>query len=173
MHLLEKLSRLQLLVFDLDGVLTNGKLLIMPNGEWVREMDIKDGFALQHAVKSGFIIAVITGSSSTPVKQRLSKLGIELFFENTASKSIIINELLLRYGIDKSASMFMGDDIPDLDAFAAVSVKCCPADAATDVLEKADYISPRTGGNGCVRDIVEKIMRTQGKWLITSNTKSI
>lgn len=173
MHLLEKISHLRLLVFDLDGVLTNGKLLILPNGEWVREMDIKDGFALQYAVKAGLIIAVITGSSSIPVKQRLSRLGIELFFENAVSKSIIINDLLSKYGIDKSAAMFMGDDIPDLDAFTAVSVKCCPADAASDVLEMADYISPKNGGNGCVRDVIEKILRAQGKWVMGSTIQSI
>lgn len=173
MHLLEKLARIKLLVFDLDGVMTNGKILVMPQGEWIREMDVKDGFALQYAIKSGLVVAVITGSSSVPVKDRLLKLGIELFYENIAKKSLVIQALLTKYKMDKSDAMFMGDDIPDLDAFEAVGVKCCPRDASTDVLEKADYISPKTGGNGCVRDIIEKIMRAQGKWIGATQIQSI
>jgi 3-deoxy-D-manno-octulosonate 8-phosphate phosphatase (KDO 8-P phosphatase) len=173
MHLLEKLEQVRLLVFDLDGVLTNGKILVMPNGEWIREMDIKDGYAIQHAVKSGLNVAVITGSSSKPVKERLLKLGVELFFENTPQKSLIINQLLSKLNIDKSSALFMGDDLPDLDAFEAVGVKTCPADAATELLQRADYISPKSGGNGCVRDIIEKVLRTQGKWSAPVNIQSI
>jgi len=173
MHLLEKLSKVKLLVFDLDGVLTNGKLLVMPNGEWIREMDIKDGYALQHAVKSGLKVAVITGSFSIPVKERLSSLGIELFFENTPQKSLIIKQLIEDFAIDKDSVLFMGDDLPDLDAFDAVGVKTCPADAATELLQVADYISPQSGGNGCVRDIIEKTLRTQGKWSAPTNIQSI
>jgi 3-deoxy-D-manno-octulosonate 8-phosphate phosphatase (KDO 8-P phosphatase) len=173
MQLLEKLAQVKLLVFDLDGVLTNGKLLVMPNGEWIREMDIKDGYALQHAVKSGLKVAVITGSNSIPVKERLSKLGIEMFYENTSQKSLIINKLLIEFNFDKSAALFMGDDLPDLDAFGAVGIKTCPADAAPELLQKADYISPKPGGNGCVRDIIEKTLRTQGKWSAPNNIQSI
>jgi 3-deoxy-D-manno-octulosonate 8-phosphate phosphatase (KDO 8-P phosphatase) len=173
MHLLEKLSGVKLLVFDLDGVLTNGKLLVMPNGEWIREMDIKDGYALQHAVKSCMKVAVISGSNSTPVKERLSRLGVELFYENTPMKSLIINQLLSQFNIDKSAALFMGDDLPDLDAFKAVGIKTCPSDAAPELLQLADYISPRSGGNGCVRDIIEKTLRTQGKWFAPNNIQSI
>lgn len=173
MHLLEKLEQVRLLVFDLDGVLTNGKILVMPNGEWIREMDIKDGYAIQHAVKSGLKVAVITGSSSAPVKERLLKLGVELFFENVPQKSLIINQLLSKLHIDKSSALFMGDDLPDLDAFEAVGVKTCPADAATELLQLADYISPKSGGNGSVRDIIEKVLRTQGKWSEPANIQSI
>lgn len=173
MHLLEKLEQVKLLVFDLDGVLTNGKILIMPDGEWIREMDIKDGYAIQHAVKTGLKVAVITGSSSKPVKERLLKLGVELFFENTPQKSLIVNELLSDLSIDKSSALFMGDDLPDLDAFKAVGVKTCPADAATELLQLADYISPKSGGDGCVRDIIEKVLRTQGKWSSSANIQSI
>lgn len=173
MHLLEKLAQVKLLVFDLDGVMTNGKILVMPNGEWIREMDIKDGYSLQHAVKSGLKVAVITGSNSVQVKERLSKLGVELFYENISKKSLIINQLLTDFFIDKSAVLFMGDDLPDLDAFGAVGIKTCPADAAPELLQMADYISPKTGGNGCVRDIIEKTLRTQGKWFAPTNIQSI
>ena len=173
MHLLEKLKQVKLLVFDLDGVLTNGKILVMPNGEWIREMDIKDGYALQCAIKAGLKVAVITGSSSLPVKERLSRLGIELFFENTPQKSLVINQLVSELNLDKSTALFMGDDIPDLDAFEAVGIKTCPSDAAPELLQLADYISPKSGGHGCVRDIIEKTLRTQGKWTASSNIQSI
>lgn len=173
MHLLEKLAQIKLLVFDLDGVLTNGKLLVMPNGEWIRQMDIKDGYALQHAVKAGLKVAVITGSFSAPVKERLSRLGIELFFENTPKKSLIIKQLIAQFDIEKSSVLFMGDDIPDLDAFEAVGIKSCPADAAPELMQLADYISPKSGGDGCARDIIEKILRVQGKWSATTHIQSI
>jgi len=173
MHLLEKLAQIKLLVFDLDGVLTNGKILVMPNGDWIREMDIKDGYALQHAVKSGLKVAVITGSATVPVRERLSRLGIELFFENIPQKSLIINKLLVEFGFEKASVLFMGDDLPDLDAFEAVGLKACPSDAAPELLQLADYISPKTGGNGCVRDIIEKTLRSQGKWTAASNIQSI
>ena len=163
----------KLVIFDLDGVLTNGKVSVMPNGEWIREMDIKDGFALQHAVKSGLQIAVITGSFSTAVGERLKKLGIHNYFQNVSSKSAILNELMKRLAIKPEAVLFMGDDIPDLDAFSVVGLKACPADAVTEIIENADYISPQPGGNGCVRDIIEKVLRTQGKWSAPKNIQSI
>ena len=173
MSLLEKFSHVKLLAFDLDGVLTNGKLLVMPDGEWIREMDIKDGYALQYAVKSGLHIAVITGSSSKAVGKRLAKLGIEDFFENTSSKADVLSSLIKRLNLKTDEVLFMGDDIPDLDAFHASGVKTCPADAVQEVIEKADYISPFAGGHGCVRDIIEKVMRTKGLWLNNKNIQSI
>ena len=173
MSILEKFAQVQLLAFDLDGVLTNGKLLIMPNGEWVREMDIKDGYALQHAVKSGLHVAVITGSSSPSVGKRLQKLGINDYFENTSSKSMVLSKLMERFNLSPDQVLFMGDDIPDLDAFGIAGCKACPADAVQEVQAHADYISPKTGGNGCVRDVVEKVMKTKDLWLNSTNTQSI
>lgn len=158
---------------DLDGVLTNGKLLIYPEGNWIREMDIKDGYAIQYAVRSGLNIAVITGSSSLPVKERLAKLGVDLYFENVPSKSVKVKELLKALHLVSEDVMFIGDDIPDLDAFSAVGLKACPNDAVQEVKEAADYISPFNGGNGCVRDILEKILRVQGKWALQKQISSI
>lgn len=173
MSLLEKFSRVKLIAFDLDGVLTNGKLLIMPDGEWIREMDIKDGYALQHAVKAGLHIAVITGSSSQAVGQRLKKLGINHFFEHTTSKAEVLSSLIKTFALQHDEVLFMGDDIPDLDAFNVAGIKTCPADAVQEVIAKADYISPCTGGNGCARDVIEKVMKTKGLWLNNTSTQSI
>lgn len=173
MSILEKFSRIKLLAFDLDGVLTNGKLLIMPDGEWIRQMDIKDGYALQHAIKSGLEIAVITGSSSSAVGSRLKKLGIVHYFENTGSKSAVLSSLANQLGIALDQVLFMGDDIPDLDAFQVAGCKVCPADAVQEVIEVADYISPIKGGEGCVREVIEKVMRTKDIWHNSTHTQSI
>lgn len=173
MSVLEKFSRVKLLAFDLDGVMTNGKLLVMPDGEWIRQMDIKDGYALQHAVKSGLHLAVITGSSSSAVGKRLQKLGILDYFENTASKSTVLLSLTQKYNLHSDEVLFMGDDIPDLDAYKVAGCKVCPADAVQEVIAQADYISPYNGGNGCVRDVIEKVMRASDLWMNSTNTQSI
>jgi 3-deoxy-D-manno-octulosonate 8-phosphate phosphatase (KDO 8-P phosphatase) len=173
MSIFEKFSRIKLLAFDLDGVLTNGKLLIMPDGEWVREMDIKDGFALQHAIKSGLHIAIITGSSSEPIGKRLNKLGVQEYFQNTGSKAAVLQSLMQKFKLQKDEVLFMGDDIPDLEAFEVSGCKTCPADAVTEIMGMADYISPKKGGDGCARDVIEKVMKCRDIWTNSTNTQSI
>lgn len=173
MSVLEKFSRVKLLAFDLDGVLTDGKLLVMPEGEWIRQMDIKDGYALQHAVRSGLHIAIITGSSSSAVGKRLQKLGIDNYFENTASKSTVLLSLTQQFKLQLDEVLFMGDDIPDLDAYKMAGCKVCPADAVQEIINEADYVSPFKGGYGCVRDVIEKVMKTQDRWMNSTNTQSI
>lgn len=171
--MIDAFQQIRLVIMDLDGVLTNGKLLIMDDGNWVREMDIKDGYAIQFAVRSGLKLAVVTGSSSNAVKERMAKLGVELFFENQKEKSVIVQELMIKFGLSAEQTLFIGDDIPDLDAFRVVGLKTCPVDAVTEVRSIADYISPYHGGNGCVRDILEKVLRIQGKWVVPSHISSI
>jgi len=164
MNVLQKFVPVNTLVFDMDGVLTDGGLLIMPNGEWIRRMHIKDGYALQLAVKSGYLIVVITGSTSEPVSSRLHKLGILEVHQQVGNKRLLLQELTERYKRKPEEVMYMGDDVPDLQPMGFAGVSCCPADACRDILETADYISPVNGGEGCVRDVIEKIMRVQGKW---------
>jgi 3-deoxy-D-manno-octulosonate 8-phosphate phosphatase (KDO 8-P phosphatase) len=173
MSVLEKFSRVKLLAFDLDGVLTNGKLWIMPDGEWLRQMDIKDGYALQHAIKSGLQIAVITGSHSSAVGSRLKKLGITHYYENTNAKSAVLSSLTHQLGIVSEEVLFMGDDIPDIDAFNVAGCRVCPADAVQEIIEIVDYISPIKGGEGCVREVIEKVMRAKGIWHNPTHTQSI
>lgn len=172
-HLLVKFSKIKLLAFDLDGVLTNGKLLIQKDQHWLREMDIKDGLALQMAIQQNFQIAVITGSYSDACAERLKYLGVKHFIQKAKRKSEQINELMSTYQLHKEEVLFMGDDLPDLDAFSVSGLKTCPADAATEIKIQADYISPRNGGDGAVRDVIEKVMRTQDKWQIQGSTQSI
>lgn len=163
-HILERFSKIKLLAFDLDGVLTNGKLIIQPENEWIREMDIKDGLALQLAVKNNFQIAVITGSFSEPVRKRLEYLGIDHFFQKVGSKSSKILELMDLYSLQQDQVLFMGDDLPDLDGFSVCGLKACPSDAVEEVKQAVDYISCKKGGDGCVRDVIEKVLKTQQKW---------
>ena len=164
---------IKLMVFDLDGVLTNGKILLIIDGEWIREMDIKDGYAIQLALKSGIEIAVVSGSHSNQVDQRLKKLGVETFIQGVSQKSAHLLDLMHKYSLEMENLLYMGDDIPDLDAFAVAGVKACPADAAEDVKVAADFISLKNGGDGCVREIIEKVMRVQDKWKIDKTIKAI
>ena len=172
-HLLVRFSKIKLMAFDLDGVLTNGKLLIQNDEQWLREMDIKDGLAIQLAVQQGFHVAVITGSFSDAVEQRLQYLGVNNFFQKIKKKSEKIEELMSLYCLQSDQVLFMGDDLPDLDAFNVSGLKTCPADAVREIKEKADYISIRNGGDGAARDVIEKVMKTQGKWHTAKMTSSI
>jgi len=174
MNLLERLLNINLMVFDLDGVLTNGKVLLNSDGEWLRQMDIKDGFAIQYAIKSGIEIAVVSGSHSAQVEQRLKKLGVEVFVQGATCKSDHLLFLLEKLSLKKDNLLYMGDDIPDLDAFSVSGIKTCPADAVHEIKEAADFISLKNGGDGCVREIIEKVMRVQGKWDVNKyNIQSI
>ena len=171
--LIELFRKIRLVIFDMDGVLTDGKLLIQENNNWVRKMDIKDGYAIQHAIRNGLSIAVITGSFSNAVRERMSYLGVDSFHEKVKDKGEKVLELAGAIGVSTDEIIFVGDDIPDLSAFDKVGVRACPADAVQDVKERSDFISQYQGGNGCVREILEKILRVQGKWQFSTKIASI
>lgn len=172
-NLIVLFNSIRLVVMDMDGVLTDGKLLLLDDSNWVRKMDIKDGYAIQLAVKKGLKIAVVTGSFSEAVKSRMAKLGVDAFHENVKKKGNKIEELAQLHGLSKEEILFIGDDIPDLAAFYAVGTKACPADAVEAIKEKADYVSRFKGGDGCVRDVLEKILKVQGLWNNGADISSI
>jgi 3-deoxy-D-manno-octulosonate 8-phosphate phosphatase (KDO 8-P phosphatase) len=172
MNVLQKFVPVTTMVFDMDGVLTDGTVLVMPDDEWIRKMHIRDGYALQLAVKSGYRVIVITGSSSEPVAGRLHKLGIQEVYQKVGNKLQLLQEIMLRHNSRQEEIMYMGDDIPDLAVMKYAGVSCCPSDACRDILEMADYISPCNGGEGCVRDVIEKIMRVQRKWQADADVAS-
>lgn len=172
MNVLSKFKPVSTILMDMDGVLTDGSLLLDPSGEWLRKMNIKDGYALQLAVRKGYRLIVITGSSSKPVEERLHKLGITEIYEQVNDKASCVQQIQERYGLSTTEIMFIGDDVPDLSVMEIVGVSCCPSDAAQDVLNKADYISSFKGGEGCVREILEKLMRLQDKWDIRTDVRS-
>jgi 3-deoxy-D-manno-octulosonate 8-phosphate phosphatase (KDO 8-P phosphatase) len=151
-------------VFDIDGVLTDGTIWVMPDGEQVRRMHIKDGFALQLAVHSGYPVLVISGSARSSVENRLHKLGIRDVHFSVSDKAGFLQTKMQELGWDPSLTLYMGDDLPDLPAMSLVGLPACPQDAAPELLSMARYISPVSGGMGCVRDVIEQVLRLNGHW---------
>jgi 3-deoxy-D-manno-octulosonate 8-phosphate phosphatase (KDO 8-P phosphatase) len=151
--------------FDVDGVFTNGSVMLHPGGEFIRMMNIKDGFAVQHAVKMGYPIAIISGGYSKMVRKRFSSLGVKDVFMKCASKMEAYNTFLTRYQMQPGDILYMGDDLPDYEVMKISGFAACPSDAAVEIRQLAHYISPVKGGEGCVRDIIEQVMRLQGKWI--------
>ncbi|MBK8388111.1 MAG: HAD hydrolase family protein [Saprospiraceae bacterium] len=161
-----KFNAITTFIFDVDGVFTDGSLLVTEQGEFLRIMNTRDGQGIKFALDAGYKVFVITKGASTGVKKRFQLLGLTEIFDMVQDKGIALSEIKDRYQIGQDEILFMGDDIPDLLIFPFVGISACPADAANDVLCKADYISPLEGGKGCVREIVEKVMRIQDKWVV-------
>lgn len=172
MHILSRLKLIKTFVFDMDGVLTDGSLIITNDNQWLRRMNVRDGYALQLAVKSGFNIIVISGSDSPQVADRLQKLGVTNVFMNIKEKEKFFREFFLREKLALNETLFMGDDIPDYSCMKIVGIAACPVDAAFEIKEMADYISPLRGGYGCVRDVLEKVMKLNNKWTLQSSIPS-
>ena len=164
MSYLEKFQAIKAFVFDIDGVLTDGRVILLPSGEQMRYMHSKDGYALQLAVKKGYHVAVISGSNSEQVKERLQGLGITDVYLKSSHKDEAMTDFMYSYGLEPENIMYMGDDIPDLAALHMIGLPACPADAAPEVKEVVGLIAKAKGGEGCVREIIEQIMRSQGKW---------
>lgn len=161
---LQQLEKIKVVFLDVDGVLTDGSVLVTEEGEQLRTMNIKDGYALQWAVKQGLKICIISGGKSTGVVKRLNGLGITDVFIGISDKLGCLNAYLTQHSIDTNEALYMGDDIPDIPVLHRCGLKTCPQDAAVDVKAIVDYISPLPGGKGCVRDILEKILRAKGLW---------
>lgn len=164
MNVLEKFSAISTFVFDIDGVLTDGTVLVLDNGLQARRMHIKDGFALQMAQKNGYRVLVVSGGHSPQVQQRLEKLGITDVHLSVLDKKAFIQDYITRHQLTSKEVLYMGDDLPDLPAMSVVGLATCPADAVTEVLQAVHYISPLNGGFACVRDVIEKVMKLHGKW---------
>lgn len=152
------------LIFDVDGVLTNGIVTVFPNGELVRQMNIKDGYALKAAVKAGYNVCIISGGKNEGVRTRLENLGIKDVYLGAHNKLVQYNEILEKYNLNPEHIMYMGDDIPDAPVMEKVGVPCCPNDAVRELQQLSVYISDKKGGEGCARDVIEQVMRVQGKW---------
>jgi 3-deoxy-D-manno-octulosonate 8-phosphate phosphatase (KDO 8-P phosphatase) len=167
----ELLNQVKALVFDVDGVLTDGNLILMPNGELVRTMNIKDGIIMKLAVKSGYHLCIITGGSSQAVKDRLNRLGISDVYLKCHDKLDALKEFVSIYNVKMEEVLYMGDDLIDYEVMSKVGVPVCPKDAVTEIKEISLYISDKDGGKGCVRDIIEQVMKVQGKWGIPDFNK--
>ena len=151
-------------IFDVDGVLTNGMLLVMPDGEFLRSMNIKDGYAMQLAMKKGYLIVIISGGHSTGVPIRLKRLGIQEVHMGVVDKKEVLNSIITKYNLKQSEILYMGDDIPDRDVLGQCGVPCCPSDAVPEIKSQCIYVSQKSGGDGCARDVIEQVMRLHGSW---------
>lgn len=161
----ELLPKVTTLIFDYDGVMTNGSLWVMPDGDMVRMGNVKDGYAVQHAVKNGYNVAIISGGKSRSMEQRMAMLNVPHVFLGVGRKIEVLKQFMEDHQLEPEQIMYMGDDIPDMEVLKHVGVACCPADAVYEVKEICDYISHAKGGEGCVRDIVEQVLKVQGKWM--------
>lgn len=151
-------------VLDVDGVLTNGDIILMPGMQPVRKMNAKDGYAMQLAVRNGIRMAIITGGRSPEVKERLNGLGITDVYLGASSKMESYEDLKMCYDLKDEEILYMGDDLPDYDIMKIVGLAAAPQDAAPEIKSVADYVSPVDGGRGCVRDVLEQLLKIQGKW---------
>jgi len=165
MNYLEKFKDIHTFIFDVDGVLTNSEIIVLESGKLLRKMSIRDGYAIKHAVRNGYKVIIITGGKSEGVVKRLKGLGVEDVYYGISDKVDAYQEVVYNYDLNPTQILYMGDDFPDIEVMHKVGIAACPKDAAHEVIEIADYISPINGGKGCVRDVIEKVMRLHGKWM--------
>lgn len=161
----EHLSAITTFLFDYDGVLTNGVVLITNSGDQLRTGHVKDGYALQLAIKNGYRVAVISGGYSESMRHRCNALNLTDVFLGVENKLEVFNEYLRKHNLTAGEVLYMGDDIPDYQVMKMVGMPVCPADAAEEIKSISKYISHFPGGEGCVRDVIEQVMKVQGKWM--------
>jgi len=161
----EKLLKVNTFIFDYDGVLSDGSVILTSDGDALRTANVKDGYAMQLAVKKNYRIAIISGGYSESMKRRFESLKIEDVFLGVDKKIDTYNQYLETHNLKSENILFMGDDIPDYEIMLSAGVPTCPADAVEEIKRVAIYISHQTGGHGCVRDIIEQVLKVQGKWM--------
>lgn len=164
LNVLEHFQDISTFIFDVDGVMTDGGVLLLENGMQARRMNIKDGLALQMAVKNQYHVLVISGGSSEPVIHRLQYLGLQEVYLGLKDKLRFVELYFEQHQMNMKQALYMGDDLPDLPLLENVGLPCCPADAAIEVKKVSKYISPINGGQGCVRDVIEKVLKLNDHW---------
>jgi len=161
----EELTKVKAFVFDVDGVLSAATQVLTIEGETTRTSNLKDGFALIYTVRIGFPVGVITGGKTIDVIKRCEKIGIKDLYAGSLNKLPGLYDFLEKYNLKAEEVMYMGDDLPDYPAMKVVGVPVCPKDAAPEIKAISHYISDKNGGEGCVRDVLEQVLRAQGKWI--------
>ncbi len=161
----EKLEKVTTLIFDYDGVMTDGTLILQHEGQPLRSANVKDGYALQLAMKLGYRIAVISGGFSKSMENRFGALKIKDVFLGVEDKTVVFNKYIKDHNLSTDEIIYMGDDIPDYRVMKQVGVPVCPADASEEIKNICLYISDKGGGKGCVRDIIEQVLKVHGKWM--------
>lgn len=167
-----KLRQIKAFVFDVDGVFTDGSVVLMPDKSMCRVMNVLDGYAVVKARKHGYPICVITGGDDPSVRNRIHYLGITDYYAKISDKLEKYEEFCAKYGLRDEEILTMGDDVPDIEMMQRSAIAACPANAVADVKLVSDYISPVFGGSGAVRDVIEQVMKVQGSWT-ADHTKSV
>jgi len=158
------LQRIQAILFDVDGVLSANTVLTDPDGQPVRTLNIKDGYAIQLAVKRGLLVGIITGGRAEAIRSRYEYLGVRDIYMGSALKTEAYADFLQRHGLTNETILYVGDDIPDYEVMAQCGCPCCPADAAAEIKAISRYVSMREGGHGVARDVIEQVLKAQGLW---------
>ena len=159
-----KLHEIKAFVFDYDGVISDGNIWSANDTIIVRSGNVKDGYAMQYALRKGYLIAILSGGSGDSIRSRMKMLGVEDVYLGSHRKKEIFEDFLKDKQLLPEQVLYVGDDIPDYDVMRLAGVSACPADAAEDIKAVADYISHKNGGCGCVRDVIEQVLRLQGQW---------
>ncbi len=160
----EIMNHITTFIFDVDGVLTDSSVHVTENGEMLRIMNIRDGFALKAALESGYNVCIISGGNNEGVRIRLKNLGISDIYLASPNKVATFNEYVDLYNIKPEQVLYMGDDIPDFHVMQLVGLPTCPQDSSPEIKAISKYISHKNGGKGAVREVIEQVMKVQGKW---------
>lgn len=161
----EELRKVKAFVFDVDGVLSDAKMYMHPGSEIMRSVNIKDGYAIQYAIRKGYPVCIITGGNSGAVEKRFRNLGVTDIYLKSRDKMKDLKDFLSRCGLTPENILYMGDDLPDYLVMKEVGFPTCPSDAVEEIKSISIYISDKSGGEGCVRDVIEQVLRLQGKWM--------
>ena len=172
MNILPSFKAIKAFVLDVDGVLTDSSVLVLDDGQLVRRMNIKDGYALQLAIKKGYHIIVISGGTSKAVELRLQKLGISEIYFDVKNKKEVLLKSVTDLNLLWEEVLYMGDDIPDFEVMQMAGLACCPNDAVPEIRQISHYVSPISGGEGCVRDVIEKTLKLNNHWLNDTTVQS-
>ena len=162
------LNKIRAIIFDIDGVLSSETITLSADGVPLRTVNIKDSYAIQLAMKLGLRIVILTGANTPSVRVRYEGLGVEDIYTGCAVKIETYNQFLAKYGLTDEEVMYMGDDIPDLEIMRRVGCPVCPKDACPEIKTASLYVSDRIGGHGCGRDVIEQVLRAQGKWVMNA-----
>lgn len=163
------LTKIKALVFDVDGVLSSETILMNDEGMLMRSIDTKDGYALRLAVTEGLHVAIITGGHEESIRRRYESLRIHDIYLGSSVKTASMQDFLDKYHLSPDEVLYMGDDIPDYEVMKQVGLPCCPQDAAPEIRDISCYISHQSGGHGCVRDVIEQVLKSQGKWMANAD----
>ena len=161
----EDIAKTKAFILDVDGVMTDGGIMPIEGGmDFIRKYNAKDGYAIAYAVRRGYKVCVITGGHGNLLRSRMERLGVTKLYLNCMDKIAAMQELFAEYDVDPATTIYMGDDIPDLECMELVGIPVCPADACSEVVEASRYVSEFCGGRGAVRDIIEQTLRAQDEW---------